>query len=391
MHRVRFAAVMVALLLAGRGTGLLAADEPAPPFTVADGLFDFSQPDTLGLAPPSGMETVTVFHVRPGETQYSNGAVPVAFGRHLYVQWQSSARDEDAPDTRVLYSRSSNGVDWSDPQELAASTDGMRRSPGGWWTDGRRLVAFVNEWPGPTDAGGHAVWRESADGEHWSPVQPVRDQNGAPIDGLIEQDPHALPDGRIVAAFHLRPGIVVAPFYTDDPTARSGWIRARFENLPHDGSQSRELEPSIFLRGDGGAVMVFRDQEPTYRQLASVSRDHGVSWTQAVLTAMPDSRAKQSAGNLPDGSAYLVNAPSGNRERFPLVLTVSRDRTHFDRAWLLRAGGAGLPPLRFPGRFKRPGYHYPKSTVWHDRLVVAYATNKEDIELTSVPLAALAR
>lgn len=390
MHRVRFA-VGFAVLVAGCAPGLCATDGPAPPFTVANGLFDFSRPDTLGLAPPAGTETVTVFHARPDDLHYSNGAVPVVFGGRLYVQWQSSARDEDSPDTRVLYSSSGDGIDWSEPRELAVSGEGVRRSPGGWWSDGRRLVAFLNEWPGPPDLGGHAVWRESTDGEHWSPAQPVRDPAGAPIDGVIEQDPHALPDGRIIAAFHLRPGVVVAPFYTDDPTARGGWIRARFENLPHDGPQSRELEPSIFLCRDDAIVMVFRDQQPTYRQLAAVSRDRGASWAQAVLTAMPDSRAKQSAGNLPDGSAYLVNAPSANRERFPLVVTVSREGTHFDRAWLLRAGGTGLPPMRFPGRFKRPGYHYPKSTVWRDRLVVAYATNKEDIELTSVPLAALAR
>ncbi|HVT74705.1 MAG TPA: sialidase family protein [Lacunisphaera sp.] len=391
MRRLGLTRLGFALLLGAGGAGPARSGEPAPPFEVADGLFDFSRPDTLGLAEAPGTKTVTIFRAQPGALQYSNGAVPVAFGERLYVQWQSSARDEDSPDTRILYSRSDDGTHWSEPRELAASGDGVRRSPGGWWTDGRRLVAFVNEWPGSPEGGGHAVWRESADGEHWSPAQPVRDHEGAPVDGIIEQDPHALPDGRIIVAFHLRPGVVAAPFYTDDPTARGGWVRARFENLPHDGAQSRELEPSSFRRVDGAVVMVFRDQVPTYRQLAAVSRDRGVTWTQAGLTAMPDSRAKQSAGNFPDGTAFLVNAPSGNRERFPLVVTISRDGTRFDRAWLLRAGGAGLAPMRFPGRFKRPGYHYPKSAVWHDRLVVAYTANKEDVELTSVPLASFAR
>jgi hypothetical protein len=57
---------------------------------------------------------------------------------------------------------------------------------------------------------------------------------------------------------------------------------------------------------------------------------------------MPDSRAKQSAGNLPDGTAFLVNAPRADRVRIPLVVTLSADGRVFDRAYLLR-GVAELP------------------------------------------------
>jgi hypothetical protein len=62
----------------------------------------------------------------------------------------------------------------------------------------------------------------------------------------------------------------------------------------------------------------------------------------------------------------------------------------FDKAFVLRRGGADLQPLRYPGRFKRPGYHYPKSIVWNGWLYTSYATNKEDVELTRVPLTGLA-
>ena len=203
--------------------------------------------------------------------------------------------------------------------------------------------------------------------------------------GVIEQDPHALPDGRIVTAFHLQPGLVAAPFYTDDPKGVSGWTRGVMTNLPHEGLEGRELEPSWFRRADGCLVMVFRDQQSSFRQLAAQSCDRGATWTTPVLTAMPDSRAKQSAGNLPDGTAFLVNAPSGNKTRLPLVVTLSRDGRLFDRAFFLR-GAADLQPLRYPGKYKRPGYHYPKSVIWNGYLYVGYATNKEDAELTRVPL-----
>ncbi|HBH43242.1 MAG TPA: hypothetical protein DDY28_02420, partial [Hyphomonas atlantica] len=74
----------------------------------------------------------------PGTDQFSNGAVPIAFKGRVFVQWQSSARDEDAPDTWVAYSISAdNGDHWSAPRPLTTPSDGEEiRSSGGWWTDG---------------------------------------------------------------------------------------------------------------------------------------------------------------------------------------------------------------------------------------------------------------
>lgn len=271
-------------------------------------------------------------------------------------------------------------------------------SSGGWWTDGRRLIAYINVWPTgfQSGAGGYAEYLQSTDGVRWSRPRRLLQADGAPVEGIIEQDPHRLRSGRIVTAFHLRPGIRVAPFYTDDARGVRGWRRGVMAHAPDDGpgataagerNTSREIEPSLFERG-ACAVMVFRDQQSTFRQLAAESCDGGESWTTPVLTDMPDSRAKQSAGNLPDGTAFLVNAPRSDRTRIPLALTLSRDGRTFDRAFLVR-GAADLQPLRHAGTYKRPGYHYPKSTLFRGHFYVAYATNKEDVELTRIPLASL--
>jgi hypothetical protein len=369
---------------------VLAQDEP---YTVTPGLFDGARPGDLGLNSAPGTQTFTIFRPYAGTMQYNNGVVLMPFKGRLYAQWQSSARDEDAPDTLVVYATSPDGEHWSAPAVLAPSGRGRTMSTsGGWWTDGNMLVAYINVWPKGFDpgTGGYAEYLTSADGMHWSKPHRVPGADGKPVEGIVEQDPHALPDGRIVTAFHLRPGLVVAPFYTDDPKGLSGWTKGIMKNLPQLGPQSRELEPSWFRRRDGCLVMVFRDKADTFRQLASVSCDRGANWTTPVLTNMPDSRAKQSAGNLPDGMAFLVNAPSGNKTRLPLAVTLSGDGRLFDRANLLR-GTADLEPLRYPGKYKRPGYHYPKSVVWNGYLYVSYATNKEDVELTRVPLARLER
>ena len=385
-------------LLVGLAAVCLIAAAPAdPPYRVAPGLFQAAAPD-LGLRPAAGTQTFTVF--APGEAtdRFSNGVVLMPFKGRLYAQWQSSARDEDAPDTWVAYSVSDDGETWRAPVALAhAGEGGLMRSSGGWWTDGETLVAYVNVWPDGflSGAGGYAEYRLSRDGETWSEPQRVMGADGRPVEGVIEQDPHLI-DGRLMTGFHMRPGMIAGPFYTDDPLGLSGWTAGRMQNLPRDVSGaaaehekrlSREIEPSLFQRGDC-AVMVFRDEELSFRQLASESCDRGVTWTTPVLTDMPDSRAKQSAGNLPDGTAYLVNAPNTDRPRMPLAVTLSRDGRVFDRSFLLR--GAGEPqPLRYDGQYKRPGYHYPKSVVWNGALYVGYATNKEDVQVTRVPLSSL--
>ena len=369
---------------------------PAPPYAVAPGLFDPRATD-LGLVPAAGTRSATVFRPGADDDRFNNGAVPIAFKGRLYVQWQSSRRDEDSPDTRVVYSASADGEHWSPPVVLAAAAHGgAMHSNGGWWTDGRVLVAYLNVWPRGFQSG-EGGWTEyllSEDGERWTAPQRVRGADGRPVEGVIEQDPHALADGRILTAFHVRPGMVATPYFTDDPRGVDGWRRGMMANLAYEGASSRELEPSLFLRrgADGGecAVMMFRDQASSFRQLASESCDRGERWSAPALTAMPDARAKQSAGNLPDGQAFLVNAPNADKRRVPLAVTLSADGRLFDRSFLLR-GENDLPPLRHQGRYKRPGYHYPKSVVWNGHLHVAYAVNKEDIAITRVPLASLAR
>ncbi|PVM90183.1 sialidase family protein [Caulobacter endophyticus] len=376
----------------------LALTAGAAPYEVAPGLFRADEAD-LGLKAAQGTQTFTVFAPTEASDKFSNGVVLVGFKGRLYAQWQSSARDEDSADTWVAYAASDDGRTWSAPKVLApAGRGGLMRSSGGWWTDGQTLVAYANVWPDgfQSGAGGYAEYRTSRDGVVWSEARRVTGADGRPVEGVIEQDPHLI-DGRVMTAFHLRPGMIAKPFFTDDPLGVSGWTQGRMENLPRDASGataaherrlSREIEPSLFRRADGCAVMVFRDEELSFRQLASESCDRGVSWTTPVLTAMPDARAKQSAGNLPGGTAYLVNAPNSDRPRLPLAVTLSPDGKTFSQSFRLRGQG-DLQPLRFEGKYKRPGYHYPKSVVWDGALWVGYAANKEDVQITRVPLLVL--
>ena len=332
------------------------------------------------------VKTVTVFKATEQSDHYANQAVLAAFKGRLYCMWQSSPKDEDADDTRVVYSVSTdNGLSWSTPVTLAAPSSEDYCTSGGWLVLGDTLTAYIDLWQKSQDVrGGRTCFITTTDGVHWSNLQPVLMADGTPMDGILEQDPYTLNDGRIVGAAHFQPGLHVCPVYTDDPTGHGGWHKAQFASEDR-GKQSRELEPSQYVRPDGSIVMLFRDQSSSFRKLAAVSTDRGETWTKPALTDYLDSRTKQCAGNLPDGTAFMVSCPSGSKNRWPLVLQLSQDGVTFDHTIMLRSEEE-LPPRRYEGRYKTLGYSYPKALYHNGCLYIGYSVNKEDVEVTIVRL-----
>ena len=332
------------------------------------------------------VETVTVYAPAEDGDHYVNNAVPVFFKGDFYCMWQSSATDEDAPDTHLVYSRSRDGRRWSEPQTLAPSADSAFASTGGWMAFGDTLVAFVNLLS-DIEAGGTAHYRTSADGVAWSAPQPVLMADGTPLDGILEQDIHTLPDGRLVGAAHFRPGLKARPIYSDDPSGRSGWHIGRIE-MEDRGNQSRGIEPSLYRRPDGTLVMFFRDQASSFRKLAAESHDRGESWTAPRETEIPDGRTKQCAGNLPDGRAFYIGNPIPAKDRTTLAYATSDDGITFSAPVALRTPD-DLPPQQYEGKYKTLGYSYPKATLHGNALYVAYSENKERIVITRIPLRCL--
>ena len=357
---------------------------------IADGLLDSTHIETLGLRVCPAVKTVTIFSPTDESMHYANGVVMTAFKNTLFCMWQCSQTDEDAPETSVVMSKSTDeGHTWSHPVVIAAANDSCYCTSGGWISTTDTLVAFINTWPKRLQPiGGFTQYIISTNGNNWSEPKPVRMNDGQVMSGVIEQDPYVIACGRIIGAVHFQPGLHIAPVYTDSPTGLNGWKRAYFTG--HDrGKQSQEIEPSLYQRRDSTLVMIFRDQASSFCKMASMSKDNGETWTEPMVTNIPDARVKQSAGNLPDGTVYLTGNPTGAKRRWPLVVLFSKDGICFDKAILLRKGGNDLQTQRYPGKAKTLGYNYPKSMVHNRKLYVAYATNKEDVEYTVVDMNAL--
>jgi hypothetical protein len=278
------------LLLLLLNTGLY-GQESSIPFKV-DSLFSPENPETLGLSYAEGRQTITIFSPQNTDNKYNHGVVLFPFKGMLYAQWQSSPLNEDGEDTQVFYSRSKNGVDWDSPKALTEKWEGGIKTSGGWWSDGHTLVAYICVWPENPGSSkqGYTEYISSPDGVHWGAPQPVENGNSKPVLGIIEQDVHALPNGRLLTAYHMQPGLIATPFYTDDPLGISGWTAGKMNNMPSQNEHmSREIEPSWFYRKDGAVVMIFRDQNSSFKKLASISMDSGATWTTPVIVDTPDS------------------------------------------------------------------------------------------------------
>ena len=356
---------------------------------IPDGVIDTTKHATVGLKPAKEVKSVTIFKATELSDHYANGVVLSAFKGKLYCMWQSSPKDEDSDDTRVVYSISrDDGNTWSKPMTLAAPSRDYYCTSGGWQVWGDTLIAFIDTWEkGLSPRGGKTCYMTSSDGLKWSKIQPVRMIDGSEMNGVLEQDPYRLPEGRIIGATHFMPGLHVCPVFTDDPRGISGWQKGQFE-AEDIGKTSREIEPSQYLQPDGTIVMLFRDQSSSFYKLVSVSKDRGETWTKTTLTSFPDARTKQCAGNLPDGTSFIVSCPVPAKRRWPLVLHLSGDGKKFGQAILLRSGTPGdLPPRRYDGRYKTLGYSYPKAIVHKGKLYISYSTNKEDVECTIVTIA----
>ena len=97
---------------------------------LSSGVIDTTNVETLGLTMTDDTKTVTIFSPTDETHHYANGVVMIAFKDVLYCMWQSSQTDEDAPETCVMYSKSSDeGVTWTKPEQLAAATDSSYSQP----------------------------------------------------------------------------------------------------------------------------------------------------------------------------------------------------------------------------------------------------------------------
>ena len=379
------------VIVTGEVIGVAANIElESAPLRIVDRLFDDENPTTLGLEAIPGDHTV-VYRATEGNFTFSHQQNIGAFDGKLYLMWSNGITHEDHNGQRVLYAFSEDGVHWSEPALLAPDHDGpgpLTNVAAGFHGSGDQLVAYYSAFPEGregSDDRNNLFYLTSTDGEKWS--RPRKLARGWFIEG-----PRRLPGGRLLMNGQCPTGGQPRLRYTNAADGITGW---RDAEIPVVEGVFAFPEPSWYVRDNNSEiVMVFRQETGPLSQRtihASVSRDNGESWTKPVKTNFPDATARAFAGNLPDGTAFIISNPSRfpssthptYGRRIPLTIALSEDGVVFDRAYTIRTE---LTSMRFKGKNKADGWQYPTAVVWGDHLYIAYSINKEDEGVTRVLL-----
>ncbi len=160
---------------------------------------------------------------------------------------------------------------------------------------------------------------------------------------------------------------------------------------PGDGHSLCEPTTS-FRTKDGLLAMFWRDlgirntKIKSHRLYLSYSSDEGKNWSIPETTTFPDACSRPCAGNLPDGTAFLINNPggfhNGENSRKLLALSLASDGKNFNNIFTIKVAS---DTLRFKGQAKH-SYQaaYPHAQVVKDYFFIIYSINKEDIEICRI-------
>jgi predicted neuraminidase len=303
----------------------------------------------------------------------------------FWAIWSSAAAHEEDPDQQVVYSTSADGHQWTSPKVLAPDPDGPH-GPARWIARGLFLhdgkltaLAAYQESADYGKRGKDVVWKNLRlmyfqwDGA-WK-------ERGVFAGDCMNNFPPARFGSRLAMICRDR-NMDVSVALLDDP-AKLTWKRTPLKNDP---PFHRMDEPTWYEDADGTIHMIVRDNNRSRKLIRVLSRDGGVTWSAPLLTNYPDATSKNFTGRLSSGWYFLINNPNPEK-RDPLSISFSRDGWTFTEAQNIREDAA---PRRIEGRAKPSGsFQYPHAIEHGGSLWVIYSTNKEDIEVSELPMASL--
>ncbi len=342
---------------------------------------------TKGAEPPiipaiPGARRSVVYYGNAENGSYNHHNQIARFAGRYWFAWSNGFRNEEDAGQRVLIASSPDGRTWSDP-DIVADVE-----PGSPWahncvamhaTDDMLYIVVMTEETehDETVTGMRRINPDtayvdlygSADGRHFEKVLSY----GSEIKWIFEA-PRLTAEGRLLCVCTTRdrgPAILLWPGadLLDQP---------EFITVPEPEGASFPYGESTWYQLDSGRIMVFwRDEGASCRVYVNHSDDGGRTWSEPILSDIPDSMSRLYAGRLSDGRYFLVNnAIPTLLDRRPLMLLLSNDGVEFDDVHVINDSPS---EMRRKGLLKVNGHQYPCCLVDGDRLLVAYDANKEDI------------
>lgn len=333
-----------------------------------------------GELPLAQGKTSEVYRAEEGGWQFNLHSFLAHYDGRYWAIWSTGLVDEDSSSQFIRYATSVDGHQWSEAKTLVDDPDGPD-GPLRWMASG----VYVEDGQLHALAAGNLGWQ----GDHfWKDARLVRFVwNGGAWqeDQIIAEDcvvyfPPLGVNGRDFHVWRNSQGHFATALSQPDG---SGW---EVTKIPGPFPAYRLSETSHYVDADGILHLIIRDQGRSRFLYHAVSYDGGGTWTIPAKTNYPDAMSKNFAGQLSNGWFYLINNPKQDRpfDRDPLTITFSRDGWSFGNPFALRRDA---PPLRYPGNAKGSQSFQYSHAIEHDgKLWVIYATNKEDIEVTSFDL-----
>lgn len=336
----------------------------------------------------AGMKRSRVYTGYRQNGSFNHHSQITKFKDRYYFAWSNGIVDEEAAGQRVLISSSNDCYHWSKPVSVAGDKDDplvAYNSIALHAEEDKLYIVTMKEEctkdaavPGMRriDPASQAVYvYASADGEKFERVFQFSDN----LKWIFEA-PRLTADGHMMCVAAMKDGAAILRWPGADICEHPEIIE-----VPQPfGAHFPYGEGSWYQTDDGTIVVYWRDEGFSCRLWVNYSTDNGKTFSEPVISDIPDSMSRVYVGKLDDGRYFLCNnAFPDLLNRMHLMLMLSDDGYTFNKVYILENDPTSQ---RYIGLLKENGYQYPCCLPDGDKLRVGYSVNKEDIECGTVEL-----
>lgn len=337
---------------------------------------------TASIGYAEGIENINVHTAEEDGYHFLLGASIIKFGDVWVCAYGQSLEKENDANTRFACKYSyDNCKTWSDEVVIADTEGEYSRGHGVLYNDGETLWAFcpkakyngtdvfenldftMEAYTLSLETMTWTLQGTACDDGFWPLCEPIALSNGTLLIAGLECD-----SGTDQAA--------VAIADADDPM--------NFEMIVIPNESEIKLWGETTVVDYGDRLVAYVRTRSSGVAAVSESTDFGRTWSSLALSDMEVSGSKMYGGTLSTGSRYLIYNYGGTREKLVIAIGNPDGSYGFHNIYLIKSGYEKQSQFGFSKQWA-----YPYAVEEDGYLYVVYAENKEDCELSIIPISSL--